>query len=799
MENNVNIFLYKLYISVSRKLFKFTNHLKRYGLVMEVKTLLKPTKNLIRTADSYSTRSMTDKEINPSPEGADLNLQRFKSRIHPMIEYEPKRNIYPEDCNVELAVYELDDFNTNFLVALGKPKYIFSERGVHYVPIYLVPSNIKEPKVQIGIYEYEKDRSVDILDLEGDIDIDKVTPIFYPHAEEVVKSVKSNVTEFLTKSKGPGPETEQEQESGTTSMVESDSDDDDVLNLSKTKSRVSTATSKQQEKIDKRMKKGVFTIDPNFQKPALLPEETKENAEEIKKNYGKSSQTQDWIKEFMRNQNYDIHPVEANGDCFFATIREAFKQIGYHTTVADLRAILANEVTDEIYQENRRLYLDLEGSIKENDKTMEKLKQGNESLKNRYKLSSTHDREIIRKELKELEDQAKELIDAKKSTQEMISETMGNMSEINTFEKYREYIQTTQYWADSWAISTLERVLNIKMIIFSELYYNEDAPHSVLNCGEVNTEIEKQGKFQPNFYIMTTYSGDHYNLVSYKSKKILTFSEIPYDVKTMIINKCIEKSAGIYYMIEDFRNFKVKLGIQPDIGAPDIESDDEPESEEPGEGRSRLGSIDKQELYDSTVIFRFFGKSEKTPLPGKGTGETIPIDKMMEYKDLKSIPDWRRKLDDSWVSVDPSFKVEGHTYASVEHYYQSSKFRYAGSSPQNQDFALLFSLDSDSKISKDVVLCRAAGGKSGKMKNKDKTDLILRPKEVSIDPQFYESRNKLERNIALQAKFEQIPEMKRLLLLTKRAKLIQYIAKQPPEVDIPLMEVRKRVKLIRSP
>jgi len=759
MENDVNIFSYNQYISVSRKLFIYTTYLKRYGLVMEVKTSL-------------------------------------KSRIHPMIEYEPKRNIYPEDCNVELSVYELGEFNTNFLVALGKPKYTFSDRGVHYVPIYLVPSNVKEPKVQIGIYEYEKDRSVDILDLEGDIDIDKVTPIFYPFAEEVVKSVKSNVTEFLTKSMGTGTkmEPEQEQDTGSKSTPESDSDDDDVLNLSKTKSNVSAITSKQQEKIDKRMKKGVFTIDPNFQKPALLPEETKENAEEIKKNFGKSSQTQEWIKEFMRNPNYDIHPVEANGDCFFATIREAFKQIGYHTTVADLRAILANEVTDEIYQENRRLYLDLEGSIKENDKTMEKLKLGNESLKNRYKLSSTHDREIIRKELKELEDQAKELSDTKKSTKEMIDETMGNMSEINTFEKYREYIQTTQYWADSWAISTLERVLNIKMIIFSELYYNEEAPHSVLNCGEVNTEIEKQGKFQPNFYIMTTYSGDHYNLVSYKSKKILTFSEIPYDVKTMIINKCIEKSAGIYYLIEDFRNFKVRLGIQPDIGAPDVESDDEPESEEPGEGRSRLGSIDKQELYDSTVIFRFFGKSEKTPLPGKGTGETIPIDKMMEYKDLKSIPDWRRKLDDSWVSMDPSFKVEGHAYASVEHYYQSSKFRYAGSSPQNQDFALLFSLDSDSKIAKDVVLCRAAGGKSGKIKNKDKTDLILRPKEVSIDPQFYESRNKLERIIALQAKFEQIPEMKRLLMLTKRAKLIQYIAKQPPEVDMQLMEVRKRIK-----
>ena len=37
----------------------------------------KPTNNLIRPADSHSSWSMTDKEINHSPEGADLNLQRF--------------------------------------------------------------------------------------------------------------------------------------------------------------------------------------------------------------------------------------------------------------------------------------------------------------------------------------------------------------------------------------------------------------------------------------------------------------------------------------------------------------------------------------------------------------------------------------------------------------------------------------------------------------------------------------------------------------------------------------------------
>jgi len=40
----------------------------------------KPAKNLIHPVDSHSSWSMTDKEINPSPEGADLNLQQFKER-----------------------------------------------------------------------------------------------------------------------------------------------------------------------------------------------------------------------------------------------------------------------------------------------------------------------------------------------------------------------------------------------------------------------------------------------------------------------------------------------------------------------------------------------------------------------------------------------------------------------------------------------------------------------------------------------------------------------------------------------
>ena len=46
----------------------------------------KLTTNLIRPADSHSSWSMTDKEINTSPEGADLNLHRFKLDGHEFID-----------------------------------------------------------------------------------------------------------------------------------------------------------------------------------------------------------------------------------------------------------------------------------------------------------------------------------------------------------------------------------------------------------------------------------------------------------------------------------------------------------------------------------------------------------------------------------------------------------------------------------------------------------------------------------------------------------------------------------------
>ena len=86
------------------------------------------------------------------------------------------------------------------------------------------------------------------------------------------------------------------------------------------------------------------------------------------------------------------------------------------------------------------------------------------------------------------------------------------------------------------------------------------------------------------------------------------------------------------------------------------------------------------------------------PGMAKNTNEKIPADKRSLFIDLSKISNWRRKLDDTWMEA--PFELNGKKWASVEHYYQSAKFRI-----HNPDFSDLFSLDAtESEIAKDVDL-----------------------------------------------------------------------------------------------
>jgi len=522
------------------------------------------------------------------------------------------------------------------------------------------------------------------------------------------------------------------------------------------------------------LKDGIFIIEKNEKTPMKLQEETESDSNNIKSEYKESNKTS-WIERCMTNNNYDIVETAKDGDCFFSTIVEAYKQVGHITTVDKLRAILSNEVTDEIYNNYRILYLNFLGLLKTREEEMKVLKKRSTALK---KLNETVKSKEETKEILDGAKQISERFNAAKSERDDVKEMMHEfefMTNVDSLEKLREFIKTPNYWADTWAISTIEKVLNVKIIILSKQAYDADDLDSVLQCGQLNdSDLEKQGNFSPDFYIMSGYLGNHYDLITYKNKRIFTFSEIPYDIKALIINKCMEKNAGPYYLIRDFRNFKSKLGLSPDEGSPN-DSDD----------------VDVEyDLYDPEIIFEFHSKSDCKPKAGKGSGEKIPDDNLTEFNSLNKDKDkicdnWRRKLDDAWMT---QFTLDGNRWASVEHYYLASQYKKGF-----PDFYKEFSLDSESDISKDIELAKVAGGKTGKLKDKQ-----IRPKNVKVDEDFFEikenPRFEEARKNAIQAKFTQNLDLKKILMETKNAKLVHFVRRSPPVPDEPLMRVRKEMK-----
>ena len=155
---------------------------------------------------------------------------------------------------------------------------------------------------------------------------------------------------------------------------------------------------------------------------------------------------------------------------------------------------------------------------------------------------------------------------------------------------------------------------------------------------------------------------------------------------------------------------------------------------------------------------------------------------MKDFAQLATILDWRKKLDDSWLQP---FMLDNHSWASVEHYYQASKFK-----KNNQSFYLSFSLDSGTNLSKDVDMAKSAGGKTGKYNN-----VLIRPVQVEIDPDFFDKRHADELLSAQTAKFSLNDELKKLLLATNSAKLMQYNKRKPAIVDDSLMLLRHQLKL----
>ena len=684
-----------------------------------------------------------------------------QSKINPKIIYEDTKKINVNDYKVEATTYDIvfNKLNPNKTVSVvfGKENKDYMHLGVIYFPMYLVVGS--EVKSQIGVFEVSLDKYPSIKDDDGDIDPVKIkNPLLYEFVSDAFLSSFSENKELNLGviDLDDIEDTKTVEQPKKESKRKPDDEDDDIFKVK--------LNDKEIEPINKINPNSIFIIDENLNQPPILMEESEDDlkSEDEIESIDEKTFPNKWIQQFMKNKHYKIQDNEGSGDCLFAVIRDAFAQIGHRTTVQKMRELLSQEATDDIFQEYRSVYLSIENEILENTKKIENYNKTLKELKKRVeKTIDKTEHETMIKEGKDIKSQIKQLKEENRENTQFVNYYFGFMKSLDSLDKFKNYIKTSSYWADTWAISTLERLLNIKLVIFSEEAYKEGSNDNVLNCGEINKQIQDNGTFSPNYYILTSYSGQHYRLITYKDKKILTYSEVPYGVKMLIINKCMEVNSGIYYLIKDFRNLKEKMGIPIDKGSP----------KEPDE----YDTSSNIELYDENIVFMFYNKSQNKPLPGNGSGEKIPMDKMIMFKELKKIKDWRKKLDDEWNAP---FAVDNHRWLSIEHYYQASKFRKGF-----PDFYLQFSLDSESDISKDVSLAKKAGSK--------KTDKDIRDENIVIDPDFYGERNLEEHELAMRSKYEQNLDLKELLMATYPAKLLNFKRGKEPEVCMSLMKLRK--------
>lgn len=631
------------------------------------------------------------------------------SHINPSVSFSEMSNVAEIDLNQDAAVYSATIFDQQIFLSAGQIQTIHQSRGVLFRPVYLVHNNNKVSR--IGLIEFS---TSDVRPVLRESDFITTRLFSFVDKDLLVRS-RERPNETIDEAKNIG--------------VDNAEPTPVLFPITEHRNKIFT------------QEKGIMPL-------TIISDDDVE--------YTPSS-NDDWINVFMKSRDYTLRDNEGSGDCLFVAIRDAFDSIHQRTTVQKLRNYLSEHATEDTFQQYKTAYDNISSVLQNEIKELKELEQKHRDMKKQFAAKvDKAEMQRIANEASELTKRHKKLASDKKAS-EKIAREWKFMKGVQTLSDFKEKIRKCDFWADLWAISTLERILNIKLIILSSEYYGDHDEKNVIQCSHaIDDVIKKTEVFRPDAYILLDHTGSHYRLIGYKTRYLFHYNELPNKIKQLIQTKCMERNAGIYTLIPDFQK-------NNEIG--NVELD--PSEHTPGDPT----------MFNDNIVFQFYSKSADKPYPGKGPGEKIPDTEILRFRSLSQTPQWRKKLSNFWEAP---FELDGLRWNSVEHYYQASKFKQS-----HPEYYRTFSLDSNSELSKDPAMAKKAGGKNSK----------IRPKSITIDADFFSSgRDFSEMKNAMYAKFSQNPELTSLLLRTEDAKLTHYIRGHPPLVFTHLMKVREQLK-----
>ena len=516
-----------------------------------------------------------------------------------------------------------------------------------------------------------------------------------------------------------------------------------------------------------------------------LPTQTKVLADKERAEYVHSEETgrDVWIQQYMKNRHFGIEDNEGGTDSLFACIRDALLSQGNTTlTIEQMRVKLASMATKELFQEYIKHYNKYLALLKQaSEQFQEKKKQGDE-LKERIsgKHLSPTDMLKVKTEMTRNAAEQREKKTRVDFLKDFVMKQYGYMRQTESkFDNFKTILTTRTFIPDPWALRALERAYNISIIRMSEERFKDGDLDNVIVCGDRAADAPGLGlgmvttsSYKPSIFIVVSMDEHNtYRLIRYRTKGSFSFVELPYDIRTQIVTKCIENPETEFAFLPQFKRV---LEIYPSS-----------QSQSGGGGGGRHTSTDDDsETANRTrdvPVFQIYNRSGNDK-PGHGAGEYVPAGMQHLFVPLSSHPNWRRSLTNM---AESPFVLDRRTWFSVEHYYQGSKFK-----KHNHDFYLQFSMDSKSEISKNPELARAAGSDTGIFHGK-----LYRPKAVTIDRDFFSGGRGAEvLSSAMEAKFRQHTDLRNILLGTLNARIYHFQRGERPILFKPLLQIRSKLE-----
>ena len=671
----------------------------------------------------------------------------INSNIKKDVRYVVTNNIDKSDLDKEAFVYNAKIYNKHIKFVLGDPKFEHLNSKIIYFNIYLVNNSSIVSK--IGIYETNNNDYSSLLDYNGDIDLNKMgEPIMFPFSKSLIMNNYDLIDDFETMS------------NATSDISEGDTSDDmETSEISEV-----SDTSEASELSQASNKSSI-----NYNLMSLISQSKEESDYEIA-NYEEDPKDE-WVNKYLRSNKYEIIDNEGGGDCFFAVLRDALKTVKIETSVKSIREKLANEVDQNIFQTYKELFDLYYNNMKTTQEQLKTHKNKHNTLKKM--INGTSDGPDKMKLIQDAKDNFNTFtsITTKSKELEELAQEFQFMKDVNSVDDLKKVIKEVggAYWADNWAVSSLERLYNVKFIILSQAHFVEGEKEHVLQCTSPDIKLEERGLFEPSYYIIADYfQNNHYKLITYDKnikRGALTFSEVPYKIKELILERCMEKNAGLYVLIPEFKTFANKNGVE--TFSKKSKYDTLVDTKKP-----------KSQDYDDSIVIQVYNKSKHAKV-GEGSGETIKPElkiskNVLELNNKKKYPEWRKKLDNDFFVT--NLKIDGINWTSVKHYMLAS--RYNGLT------------DIYSKFKKDGLY----GSNIEEAQRFYESQLAKKSiKSTLTNDEEFKKNEPVLLEKALYAKFTQNDDLRELLLLTGNALINHFKQGKGAYPFVELMKVRKLI------